>query len=201
MDGVAQVRERNERSMFSSPSDQARDPTAVAAKERIRALRDSLHMRRRVLGQAQIVPLTRDSDLDRATAQAARDLNTLSDTLARARSGLVQELVEVFHVVEVGGRPPRGGKARTKGQWTIGDLKLPVLGDIRRTRFRAVCSTRLGLLVRRIFSAVHQRCDHTHGPLPWPPHLLPWHQVAIRDNVERQETRRRAAMDRCYERS
>ena len=56
----------------------------------------------------------------------------LSDTVARARSGLVQELVEVFSVVEVGGRPPIGGKAGTKGEWTIGGLVLPVPGDIRR---------------------------------------------------------------------
>jgi len=60
-------------------------------------------------------------------------LNGLSLSLARARSGLVQELVEVFNVVEVGGRPPIGGKAGTKGEWTIGDLILPVPGDIRRT--------------------------------------------------------------------
>ncbi|KAG5640751.1 hypothetical protein DXG03_007315 [Asterophora parasitica] len=61
-----------------------------------------------------------------------QELGILSVTLARARSGLVQELVEVFNVVEVGGRPPIGGKAGTKGEWTIGDLILPVPGDIRR---------------------------------------------------------------------
>lgn len=60
------------------------------------------------------------------------DISNLSATIARARSGLVQELVEVFNVVEVGGRPPIGGKAGTKGEWTIGDLILPVPGDIRR---------------------------------------------------------------------
>lgn len=76
-------------------------------------------------------------------------LTQLSDTIARARSGLVQELVEVFSVVEVcveglsmfllandcaqvGGRPPIGGKAGTKGEWTIGGLVLPVPGDMRR---------------------------------------------------------------------
>ncbi|TBU28290.1 UV radiation resistance protein and autophagy-related subunit 14-domain-containing protein [Dichomitus squalens] len=59
-------------------------------------------------------------------------LAVLSDTIARARAGLVQELVEVFSVVEVGGRPPIGGKAGTKGEWTIGGLVLPVPGDIRR---------------------------------------------------------------------
>ena len=35
-------------------------------------------------------------------------------------------------MVEVGGRPPIGGKAGTKGEWTIGDLILPVPGDMRR---------------------------------------------------------------------
>jgi hypothetical protein len=59
----------------------------------------------------------------------------LSETIARARSGLVIELVEVFNIVEVGGRPPIGGKAGTKGEWTIGDLVLPVPGDIRRMSF------------------------------------------------------------------
>lgn len=73
------------------------------------------------------------------TSQSApretQELNSLSTTIARARSGLVQELVEVFNVVEVGGRPPIGGKAGTKGEWTIGDLILPVPGDIRREYF------------------------------------------------------------------
>jgi hypothetical protein len=52
--------------------------------------------------------------------------------ISRARAGLVQELIEVFNVVEVGGRPTIGGKAGTKGEWTIGDLILPVPGDMRR---------------------------------------------------------------------
>ena len=43
----------------------------------------------------------------------------------------MQELVEVFNVVEVGGRPPIGGKPGTKGEWTIGTLTLPVPGDMR----------------------------------------------------------------------
>ena len=58
-----------------------------------------------------------------------------AETISRARSGLVSELVEVFNIVEVGGRPPIGGKAGTKGEWTIGDLVLPVPGDIRRTLY------------------------------------------------------------------
>ncbi|EED84346.1 predicted protein [Postia placenta Mad-698-R] len=70
--------------------------------------------------------------LARQVDEARFQLVMLSDKLARARSGLVQELVEVFSVVEVGGRPPIGGKAGTKGEWTIGGLVLPVPGDMRR---------------------------------------------------------------------
>ncbi|PCH44637.1 hypothetical protein WOLCODRAFT_154674 [Wolfiporia cocos MD-104 SS10] len=82
---------------------------------------------------AQYPPNERGGDvLARQIDEATYRLTTLSDTLARARSGLVQELVEVFSVVEVGGRPPVGGKAGTKGEWTIGGLVLPVLGDMRR---------------------------------------------------------------------
>ena len=32
---------------------------------------------------------------------------------------MVSELVEVFNIVEVGGRPPVGKKAGVKGEWTI----------------------------------------------------------------------------------
>lgn len=73
-----------------------------------------------------------DRELSRQIEEATYQLTALSDTIARARSGLVQELVEVFSVVEVGGRPPVGGKAGTKGEWTIGGLVLPVPGDMRR---------------------------------------------------------------------
>ncbi|KAI0341427.1 hypothetical protein BDW22DRAFT_1358967 [Trametopsis cervina] len=73
-----------------------------------------------------------DATITRHIEQASFRLTDLSDTVARARTGLVQELVEVFSVVEVGGRPPIGGKAGTKGEWTIGGLVLPVPGDMRR---------------------------------------------------------------------
>ncbi|CAL1708406.1 unnamed protein product [Somion occarium] len=56
-----------------------------------------------------------DPYLAHQIAEAESNLAHLSDTIARARSGLVQELVEVFSVVEVGGRPPVGGKAGSKG--------------------------------------------------------------------------------------
>ena len=77
--------------------------------------------------------LTRGVDpIARQIEELQAQMAVLSDTITRARSGLVQELVEVFSVVEVGGRPPIGGKAGTKGEWTIGGLVLPVPGDIRR---------------------------------------------------------------------
>ncbi|THH09562.1 hypothetical protein EW145_g1925 [Phellinidium pouzarii] len=56
----------------------------------------------------------------------------LQDALARARQGLVQELVDVFAVVEIGGRPAAGVRAATRGEWAIGGLVLPVPGDMRR---------------------------------------------------------------------
>ncbi|KAH8089901.1 UV radiation resistance protein and autophagy-related subunit 14-domain-containing protein [Cristinia sonorae] len=70
--------------------------------------------------------------LSQKIEEAQYRLSLLAETLTRARAGLVQELVEVFSVVEVGGRPPIGGKAGTKGEWTIGGLVLPVPGDMRR---------------------------------------------------------------------
>lgn len=70
--------------------------------------------------------------LVRQIDEAHHQLGQLAHTIARARAGLVLELVEVFSVVEVGGRPPLGGKAGTRGEWTIGGLVLPVPGDMRR---------------------------------------------------------------------
>lgn len=123
-------------------------------RDRLRILRESLASRRRTLSAAKLQsprPSSRSSGISRE----AQELGSLSATIARARSGLVQELVEVFHVVEVGGRPPIGGKAGTKGEWTIGDLILPVPGDIRRECLPvdsifpfALCSIATALLVR-----------------------------------------------------
>ena len=83
-----------------------------------------------------------DHEIAKQIEEATYALTALSDTIARARSGLVQELVEVFSVVEVGGRPPIGGKAGTKGEWTIGGLVLPVPGDMRRefASFNCACT-------------------------------------------------------------
>ena len=127
-------------------------------RERLRQLRESLAARRRTLSAARLVPAP---PLDSLTAKETQELHALSTALARARSGLVQELVEVFHVVEVGGRPPIGLKAGTKGEWTIGDLILPVPGDIRRTY---VCCIHLG-------PALPIMLPSPHGPGYPPDHI------------------------------
>ncbi|KAF9486126.1 hypothetical protein BDN70DRAFT_909737 [Pholiota conissans] len=116
--GLAKLRKENERK-----------------RDKLRNLRETLASRRRSISAAKlqissvVSPSTSPPLLP---SREAEDLSNLSSLIARARSTLVQELVEVFHVVEVGGRPPIGGKAGTKGEWTIGDLILPVPGDIRR---------------------------------------------------------------------
>lgn len=101
-------------------------------RSRLRVLRETFASRRRSLSAAKFqltCSLSRPLD---DTSREAQELAGLSATIARARSGLVQELVEVFNIVEVGGRPSIGSKAGTKGEWKIGDLILPVPGDIRR---------------------------------------------------------------------
>ena len=107
----------------------------LAERNRLRTLRETLASRRRTISAAKLQSNPSSSSPPLSPSPPFRDgeiLSTLSLTIARARSGLVQELVEVFNVVEVGGRPPIGGKAGTKGEWTIGDLILPVPGDMRR---------------------------------------------------------------------
>ena len=101
----------------------------TVARQRVWALRETLVTRRRTLSQAKLLPPT---PLDTLISGQVAQLNMRAETIAQARSGLVSELVEVFNIVEVGGRPLIGGKAGTKGEWTIGDLVLPVPGDIRR---------------------------------------------------------------------
>ncbi|KAL0567183.1 hypothetical protein V5O48_014815 [Marasmius crinis-equi] len=103
-----------------------------AKRERLQTLRAGLAARRRNLSAAKLSITTPNSTMQAQLAREQQELSGLSSNIARARSGLVQELVEVFNVVEVGGRPPIGGRAGTKGEWTIGDLILPVPGDIRR---------------------------------------------------------------------
>lgn len=131
LEGLAKLRKDNDRSTQDSTShilNYINDPS-LSEKERLRTLREGLATRRRTLSEAKLLPLS--ASLTTSTARITQDLISLSATISRARSGLVQELVEVFNIVEVGGRPPIGGKAGTKGEWTIGDLILPVPGDIR----------------------------------------------------------------------
>ncbi|KIM69453.1 hypothetical protein SCLCIDRAFT_75247, partial [Scleroderma citrinum Foug A] len=98
-------------------------------RDRARLLRESLAARRRTLSAARLLS---EPPLDSALAQETQALHALSNALVRARGGLVQELVEVFSVVEVGGRPALGARAGARGEWTVGGLVLPVPGDIRR---------------------------------------------------------------------
>ena len=141
-------------------------------RERLRALRESMSNRRRTLAMAHALPPTPPS-----SPTSLPPLNaSLSIALSRARSGLVQELVEVFNIVEVGGRPPIGGKAGTKGEWTIGDLVLPVPGDIRRKLLLCIIYFQiLSTLMYRIPTRSYQRCNHPHYPLPWFTGFLSWH--------------------------
>lgn len=131
-DGLANLRRENDRgqSGVSSSLHASYPLTSPVARQRVRTLRENLATRRRTLSQAKLLP---SAPLDTLISGEIAQLNARADTIAQARSGLVSELVEVFNIVEVGGRPPIGGKAGTKGEWTIGDLVLPVPGDIRRT--------------------------------------------------------------------
>ncbi|KAJ7030739.1 UV radiation resistance protein and autophagy-related subunit 14-domain-containing protein [Mycena alexandri] len=103
-------------------------------RDRLRTLRESHAARRRTLGAANGLPgaPANTTNANSALAAPLAGLSTLSSLITRARAGLVQELVEVFNIVQVGGRPPLGGKAGSQGEWTIGDLILPVPGDVRR---------------------------------------------------------------------
>ncbi|KAF7335765.1 hypothetical protein MVEN_02232300 [Mycena venus] len=106
-------------------------------RDRLRNLREKLAERRRTLGAATSVASPTTTAIPApashpALAAPLASLANLSSLITAARVGLVQELVEVFNVVEVGGRPPLGGKAGSQGEWTIGDLILPVPGDVRR---------------------------------------------------------------------
>ncbi|KIJ55025.1 hypothetical protein M422DRAFT_24884 [Sphaerobolus stellatus SS14] len=101
----------------------------VATSERIAKLKASVTERRRNLAAAQSLPLPSHSK----TSQALQTKVTrLSDELSEARRVFVEELLDVFDVVEVGGRPAMGGIKGTKGEWMIGGMVLPVPGDMTR---------------------------------------------------------------------
>ncbi|KAF8646170.1 hypothetical protein AX16_007365 [Volvariella volvacea WC 439] len=102
MVGLAKVRKENDKK-----------------RERSRLLRESLANRRRTLSAAKLA----HAPILIVMARERQELGTLSATIAHARSELVRELVDVFSLVP-------GGK--TQGEWTIGNLVLPVPGDIKR---------------------------------------------------------------------
>ena len=99
----------------------------TVARQRVRALCENLATWRRTLSQAKLLPPT---PLGTLIYGEVAKLNVRAETIVQACSGLISELVEAFNIVEVSGRPPIGGKAGTKGEWTIGDHVLPVPGGI-----------------------------------------------------------------------
>ncbi|KAE9397484.1 hypothetical protein BT96DRAFT_921446 [Gymnopus androsaceus JB14] len=102
MDGLASLRKDNEQK-----------------RERLQNLRNSLAERRQTLAAAKLVS-SQASSVSPAILSAHSSLASLSSSIAQARIGLVQELVEVF------------GIAQDNIHWTIGNLILPVPGDMRR---------------------------------------------------------------------
>ncbi|KAK7433981.1 hypothetical protein VKT23_020444 [Stygiomarasmius scandens] len=72
------------------------------------------------------------SPLTRHINQCHTSLSHLQAALMHARNGLVAELVEVFHIVQLGGRPAMNGRPGVAGEWSIANLVLPVPGDVKR---------------------------------------------------------------------
>jgi hypothetical protein len=140
---------------------------------RLSTLRETLAQRRRTLNAARLLP----PQLQTLTKET-QELAMLSQTIARARSGLVQELVEVFHVVEVGGRPAVGGRPGARGEWTVGGLVLPVPGDVRRTlQLHTTLRISSHRAYHRIPTGSHQRRDNTYHSLSGTSYFLPRHQT------------------------
>lgn len=199
--GLAKLRKENEKSVSSRHLSEIYALLQTPERDRLRVLRETIASRRRTISAAklQITP-SQSSNLQTIASYFSfspspspnyilKDtelLATLSSTIARARSGLVQELVEVFNVVEVGGRPPIGGKAGTKGEWTIGDLILPVPGDMRR-KFD-ICTLDMSIPhgnFSRIPPRPYQRGHNTHNTLSIIAHFLSWNQATFRDYLDR----------------
>lgn len=120
-------------------------------------------------------------------SECMRSQAALQDALAVARQGLVQELVDVFAIVEVGGRPAAGVRAATRGEWAIGGLVLPVPGDMRRMCFQT-CAKQSYQPISRLFSGSYQCRADVHYTLPRSSYLLSWRSSALSDIMERWET-------------
>ncbi|GJJ15815.1 hypothetical protein Clacol_010093 [Clathrus columnatus] len=99
------------------------------ARERVTKLRVSTAERRKNLAAAKALPVASHSQSVQYFQQGMEDM---SDMLTHTRKVLVEELLNVFDIAEVGGRPSLGGTRGMKGEMTIGGLVLPVPGDMRR---------------------------------------------------------------------
>ena len=85
-------------------------------------------------------------------------------------STLVSKLIVLS---QVGGRPPVGGKAGTKGEWTIGGLVLPVPGDMRRAS--NVDAYPLSTYITyRVSTRSHQRSSYEHTSFLIASGVLSW---------------------------
>lgn len=125
--------------------------------------------------------------------------NQLTREITEARQMLVQELVDVFQIVEVGGRPALdvgngafgsmiggggggdGPGARGKrGEWEIAGRLMCVPGDVGRTSQLTLSPPRSFFDCPFRFSPLtHQRRNHTHSPFPHSPHILSRHQTSF----------------------
>ncbi|KAF9073954.1 UV radiation resistance protein and autophagy-related subunit 14-domain-containing protein [Rhodocollybia butyracea] len=111
-------------------------------RERLQTLRSTLAERRQTLTAAkQISPaaaaavsssLPSSAPTSPAILSAHSSLASLLSSIARARNGLVQELVEVFGITHESTHSNSTNPSPNNLHWTIGTLILPVPGDMRR---------------------------------------------------------------------
>ncbi|KAJ3998731.1 UV radiation resistance protein/autophagy-related protein 14 [Lentinula boryana] len=103
MDGLAALRKENEQK-----------------RDRLQTFRTKLAERRQTLTAAKTMTASPSVTVSSIVISAHASLASLSSSIAHARTGLVQELVEVF------------GISHDDTHWTIANLILPVPGDMRR---------------------------------------------------------------------
>ncbi|KAJ3896407.1 UV radiation resistance protein and autophagy-related subunit 14-domain-containing protein [Lentinula edodes] len=103
MDGLTALRKDNERK-----------------RERLQMLRAKIAERRQTLTAAKTISVSPTASVSSVVISAHASLASLSSSIAHARTGLVQELVEVF------------GISHDDTHWIISNLILPVPGDMRR---------------------------------------------------------------------
>ncbi|KAJ3857745.1 UV radiation resistance protein and autophagy-related subunit 14-domain-containing protein [Lentinula lateritia] len=103
MDGLTALRKDNERK-----------------RERLQMMRAKIAERRQTLTAAKTISVSPTASVSSVVISAHASLASLSSSIAHARTGLVQELVEVF------------GISHDDTHWIISNLILPVPGDMRR---------------------------------------------------------------------